>query len=151
MMGTGAESEPLGFLPCLGGSGLEVGGKGAQVGLAFPSISVSSWEGDHPALPRRLPRGPRPMLTSPIRRRLPGAGAALCSVPPSIPFTCCQPLPLGEGGSPLVSPWAFTDAPNLDKPCWLWDLQTPRSLGAPRCSHQRPHCLCISPPPHLVI
>lgn len=24
----------------------------------------------------------------------------------------------------LLSPLAFTDSPNLDKLCWLWDVQT---------------------------
>ena len=139
---------------CGGRGGRREGRRGTQLALAFLSISFHSCKVGPSCSPTQtcLLRGPRPALRSIAGRWLLKAGrAALCPHTFHATASLCHH---GSGEALLLSPQAFTDAPELDKPLWLWDLQTPGPRGPHSCIRQLlpspgPRGRGVSPPPHL--
>lgn len=129
---TGAHQEPLGHCRCM-----IVGRWGTQVVLAFLSISFHSCKVGPSCSCTHIASWPKACAEEHCWKAAVKDGtAALC--PAHLPAFHTTPslCHCGRVATLWLSPLAFTDAPNLDKPCWLWALQTPHHRGPHSCTPQ---------------
>lgn len=133
---------PLNTLPpyvCVGGRGGSTGLRWSWLFRASVSIAVKCTLA-HADLPAP---GPRPVpRTVSGRRLLKALCRQACHTTPSL----CHH---GTREALLLSPQDVTNAPDLDKCCWLWDLQTPGPRGPPELQLTAAHITGAPWPGHL--
>ena len=116
---------------------------GTQVVLAFPSISFHSCKVG-------LVCSCRPACSwskAGAEEHL-GEVAVKSPVPSRLPHNS-QPCHHGTREALPLSPQDVTNAPDLDKQCWLWDLQTPSPRGPPELQPTAAHITGAPWPGHL--